>query len=239
MERLTPAIGAVLLTDLIRLIGEYCLSRLSWSPVLRSKRTVIADADADGLGRVLQFQGEALDLTDEEKFEMGWYAALSSAPLSELAGGSSVFSWGVRVDQWAGSSLIVGVASADASYGGVPKAGVRQEYGALLGGVGNVPMAAHNRGLTAEAGNWSTLTMPPLEANSVLLIRLTADLHANTLRVAVEHVPKAAADETAHDEPAAALKRIGHSSWVLTVPDLQRCHLHAVGGWTMRLTLTL
>jgi hypothetical protein len=53
--RLTPALSSVLLPELIRLIGEYCLSRLSWSPVLRSKRTRIVDADADGFGRALHF----------------------------------------------------------------------------------------------------------------------------------------------------------------------------------------
>jgi hypothetical protein len=102
-DRLSPTIGAALLPELIRLIGEYCLSRLSWSPTLRSPETVIADADADGFGRVLHFPS----------LRAGCHAALSAEPLSELAGAAPVFTWAVRVDQWAGSSLTVGVAFED------------------------------------------------------------------------------------------------------------------------------
>jgi hypothetical protein len=107
-ERLTPALGTSLLDDLIRLVGEYCLSRLSWSPVLRSKRIAITDADSEGFGRALSILPPAG--VTEERNPTGWYAARSAAPLSELAGSSSVFSWAVRVDQWASSCLTVGVA---------------------------------------------------------------------------------------------------------------------------------
>jgi hypothetical protein len=37
-----------------------------------------------------------------------------AAPLSELVGGSSVFSWAVRVDEWNSNYVTVGVAFADA-----------------------------------------------------------------------------------------------------------------------------
>jgi hypothetical protein len=70
-----------------------------------------------------------------------------------------------------------------------------------------------------------------------LQVRLTADLTANTVRVAVEHVSSAVAGEAESDEPVAPLKRIEHPSWVLTVPDLQRCHLHVSAGEHLQLTL--
>jgi hypothetical protein len=97
MTRLRPALSTSLLD--VRLIGEYCLSRLSWSPVLRSKRTVITDADAEGFGRSLLLRSTLPEGVSEPKSSAGWYAALSAEPLSELAGASSVFSWGVRVDE--------------------------------------------------------------------------------------------------------------------------------------------
>jgi hypothetical protein len=77
-ERLTPALSPALLPELIHLVAEYCLSRrLSWSPVLHSKRIVITDADADGFGRSLHFQA-ALPAGEPEASSPGsWYTALS------------------------------------------------------------------------------------------------------------------------------------------------------------------
>jgi hypothetical protein len=75
-ERLRPALGSALLDDLIRLIGEYCLSRLSWSPVLHSKRITIADADSEGFGRTLHFSEVLPAGVTEAASGSGWYAAM-------------------------------------------------------------------------------------------------------------------------------------------------------------------
>jgi hypothetical protein len=91
-------LGAALLPELIRLIGEYCPEGLSWSPVHRSKRIAITDADANGFGRSIQFLTEPPAGEMEDVATAGWNAIISSAPLSELAGGSPVFSWRIAVE---------------------------------------------------------------------------------------------------------------------------------------------
>jgi hypothetical protein len=159
----------------------------------------------------------------------GWYVALSAAPLSELAGDSSVFSWGVRVDEW-DSSLTVGVAFADAQivapgYGVCDKA-----FGAFVSAYG-APMAVHNRATVRRSG-WKSESMPSISADAQWLFRLTADLTANTVAVAVEHVLKGTTGQT---DP---LRRMADSSWVLSVPDLSRRHLHVAAAALLKLTLT-
>jgi hypothetical protein len=229
-ERLSPAIGTVLLPELIRLLGEYCLSRLSWSPVLRSKRILVIDADAEGFGRCLQFLPK-LPAGEAEAESLGsWYTALSSVSLRELASDSPVFSWTVRVDEWDQSSLMLGVMSVDAKSVAPEFAVHERGRGVLLCSSSSVP--------SPTQGNWESPDMPLIEKGTVLKFRMTADLTANTLRFAAEHVPSAVAGEAAREESVSPLLRIGHSSWFLTVPDLQRCHFYAVGGFLMRLTLT-
>jgi hypothetical protein len=225
MTRLRPALSTSLLDDLIRLIGEYCLSRLSWDPARYSKKITVTDADADGFGRSLQFRQSLPNGVVETV--SSWPTIVSAAPLSELAGGSSVFSWAVRVDDWDGSALMVGVIRVDAT-SVAPEFGVHEKgHGAYMHHNAPTPSGKHN------LGTWATQKMPLVEEGTVQQIRATADLTANTVRFAVEHVPKAVAGE----ESVAALKRIEHSSWFLAVPDLQRCHFYASGGWSMRLTL--
>jgi hypothetical protein len=171
-DRLSPVIGPVLLPELLRLIGEYCLSRLSWDPVLHSKRITITDADADGFGRSIAFQREPPFGQMEDRSLSGWYAALSVAPLSELAGGSDVFSWAVRVDQWQ-SALAVGVASADAAcvapgYGVCNKA-----YGVVLGNAVALPIPVHDTAEMAAAAQWKPNAVPTLAENTLFQVRLT------------------------------------------------------------------
>jgi hypothetical protein len=150
-----------------------------------------------------------------------------------LAGSSSVVSWAVRVDDWERSALMVGVIHVDA------KSATLSDFGALDRGRG-----LYMEGNTAPSGaaddgavSWAWQEMPPLAQDTVLQVRVTADLMANTVRFAVEHVPCATAEVAAGAAAHRELKRIEHVSWVRTVPDLQGCRFYASGGWEMRLTL--
>jgi hypothetical protein len=240
MNRLMPALGAALFDDLIRLIGEYCLSRLSWSPVLRSKRAVIADANSDGFGRVLQWTENPPAGQTEAVNSSG---ALSAEPLSELAGGSSVFSWAVRVDEWR-SSVTVCVASADATFA-PEKCGICDKtFGVYVPGLLYPPVPMHAATRMPGADLWEAPTIPPPEKDARRQIRMTADLKANTVRVALESVPMGMADEgDGEGERGASTtnspkqQRIEHPSWAYPVPDLSRRHLHMASGLTTRLTL--
>jgi hypothetical protein len=132
------------------------------------------DADADGFGRSLRFQPES-------KGGGGtWETAISAAPLSELAGSSSEFSWAVRVDEWDKSALMAGVIHADAE---CMTRGYALVHGHSLCMHGNT---APRRSWTSDdrADAYAQQPMPPLEKDTVLQVRVTADLQANTVRFA-------------------------------------------------------
>jgi hypothetical protein len=222
-ERLTPALGPALPPELIHLVAEYWRWRLSWSPALRSKRIVITDADADGFGRSLQFLRDPPFGQSEEPSRVGWYAARSAAPLSELADGSSVFSWAVRVDEWGDSALTVGVALADAKCVTVASGVCDNAFGATISINGNpCPRLAVSDTSRYESGGlrWTYRDLPcqdlyPCEG-AVWQCRLTADLTTNIVTVAVEHVPAGSSETSARRK----LKR----------PQ----RLHCGGLWTYR-----
>jgi hypothetical protein len=152
-----------------------------------------------------------------------------------MVGASSVVSWAVRVDDWSRSALLTGVMCLDSKCVAPVFGANEQGFGVCLGNGSSAPRSSRSRGVS---GRWESANMPPVADGTVVQVRMAADLTANTARFAVEHVPSVMPDQaTSEDSPAMPLKRIENKSWVLTVPDLQRCHFYVAGGYAMRLTL--
>jgi hypothetical protein len=233
-ERLTPALGAALLPELIRLIGQYCLSQLLWSPV-HSKRIRISDADAEGCGLSLDFLCDPPAGETEAPAPSGWYAARSVAPLSELAGGSPDFSWTVRLENWV-SSACIGVALPTASL-------TPQAFGADGDAYGlcfvspeclgpywvhdNLPM-----GLSQSWWNRRTGRAEPIR-----YVRFTADLAAGTLRFAVQTLCEDGGGGGGDAAAAAAAAAAIVPEKPIAIPQLERYHLHPAGAPPVRVIL--
>jgi hypothetical protein len=239
-DRLMPVLGQSLLPDLVRVIAEYCPLRLAWDPQRRSKRIAITDADADadgdGTGRSLQFLDKPPAGMSEAVAPGGWDAIHSVAPLSELSGTS--VTWGVRIDldsHW-GYCLTVGVARPTAKVlpgnaGADDQTYAVYQMNSIFRGVhANAPVDPPDDSPTDAPPPPAPPPAPPApHEGQRMVIRLTADLSANTVRFAVEIVTA--------DAPHTLVSRYDRAEWCFPVPDLAQCHLSAASCAPMRLTL--
>jgi hypothetical protein len=73
-----------------------------------------------------------------------------------------------------------------------------RSHGVWFSGRRATLVPVHNK--QRAPGRWGTQTIPDAPRDSLVLVRLTADLSANTVRVAVEYVPRewALRDPRAH-----------------------------------------